>query len=205
MYCVRLAVTLHTNRENVVMYGKYFEIKKLIEAVEGTFGKSVKVGSDFEKLASAVWSKCEEHLSPNALKHLWNFFSNMDKPKRDTLDTLSMFVGFQNWEGFKSALHGESDGETNYAAGRFVCDKDIIKNDKVTIIWHPMNKCVVKYLGENNFRVISSDSPMLSVNDTFECDSFVTGEALLARNLIHDNSNPSDFVIGGKYGITVSL
>lgn len=189
----------------MVMTGKYLEIKKLIEAVEVNFGKSLKVGSDFEKLASEIWNKCEEHLSPSSLKHLWGFFSNMEKPKRNTLDVLSLFVGFQNWDGFKSALHGESDGETNYATGKLVCDKDIVVNDKVTMVWQPMNKCVLKYVGFHKFVVISSDTPILSVNDTFECDSLVTGEALLVQNLIHDNSNPSELVIGGKYGISVSL
>lgn len=187
------------------MKGKFFEVRQLIETVEATFGKRVKAGNDFERLASEIRDKCEEHLSPSALKRLWNFFSNMEKPKRETLDTLSLFVGFQNWDGFKSALHGESDGETNYAKGTLVCDKDIIAGDKLTIVWHPMNKCVLKYAGSYKFVVISSDSPMLSVGDTFECESFVTGEALLVQNLIHENSNPGALVIGGKYGISVSL
>lgn len=38
----------------------------------------------------------------------------LHKPNRKTLDRLSLFVGFQDWESFQEAIHGEADGKTNY-------------------------------------------------------------------------------------------
>jgi hypothetical protein len=38
----------------------------------------------------------------------------LQKPNRKTLDRLSMLAGFQNWDTFQEALHGEADGATNY-------------------------------------------------------------------------------------------
>ncbi len=38
----------------------------------------------------------------------------LKKPNRKTLDRLSLLVGFQNWESFQEALHGEADAKTNY-------------------------------------------------------------------------------------------
>jgi hypothetical protein len=186
------------------MKGIRFEIRKLTEAVENSFGKKVSAGSDFEKLAVAVWNKCEEHLSPSAISRLWNLIT-IDKPKRETLDKLSLFVGFQNWEAFRSALYGESDGEVNYSSGSLKCDEDIDVNDKVTIVWQPMNRCVARYLGHEKFVVVSSDSPMLNVGDTFECSVFVTGKPLHLKNFVHDNSCPTELVVGGKNGISASL
>ena len=36
------------------------------------------------------------------------------KPDRKALDRLSLFVGFQDWESFQEALHGETSADENY-------------------------------------------------------------------------------------------
>ena len=36
------------------------------------------------------------------------------KPNRKTLDHLSLLAGFQDWESFQNAIHGDADGNTNY-------------------------------------------------------------------------------------------
>ncbi|MBP3252471.1 MAG: hypothetical protein J6M25_07525 [Prevotella sp.] len=36
------------------------------------------------------------------------------KPNRKTLDRLSLLAGFQDWESFQDALHGDADAETNF-------------------------------------------------------------------------------------------
>ena len=36
------------------------------------------------------------------------------KPNHKTLDRLSLLVGFQDWNSFQDALHGDADGKTNY-------------------------------------------------------------------------------------------
>ncbi len=39
------------------------------------------------------------------------------KPNHKTLDRLSLLAGYQDWESFQEALHGEGDGEENYEVG----------------------------------------------------------------------------------------
>ena len=36
------------------------------------------------------------------------------KPDHKTLDRLSLLVGFQDWESFQQALHGETSADKNY-------------------------------------------------------------------------------------------
>ncbi len=38
----------------------------------------------------------------------------LKKPNRKTLDRLSLLAGFQNWDSFQDALHGDADAKTNY-------------------------------------------------------------------------------------------
>lgn len=53
-------------------------------------------------------------LNPKSLKKLWNFVKTLDKPNRKMLDKISLLAGFQNWESFDNALHGDSDAQSNY-------------------------------------------------------------------------------------------
>ena len=39
----------------------------------------------------------------------------LKKPNRKTLDRLSLLAGFQDWDSFQEALHGEADGKANYS------------------------------------------------------------------------------------------
>jgi hypothetical protein len=36
------------------------------------------------------------------------------KPDRKTLDRLSLLAGFQSWDSFQDALHGDTSADENY-------------------------------------------------------------------------------------------
>ncbi|MGN0069067.1 MAG: hypothetical protein ACI350_05000 [Prevotella sp.] len=72
------------------MEKKRWELKKLLEAAE----KELKL----------------KPMKPMVLKKLVGYISGKEKPTRETLDKISLLVGFQDWESFKEALHGTSDG-----------------------------------------------------------------------------------------------
>jgi hypothetical protein len=90
------------------------DLKLLLDAVEKKVGKALSISSDFEKLAKVIYTKCEEHLSPAALKHLWSCMTGAERPTKETLDKLSLFVGFQDWHSFQDALHGDNDAQVNF-------------------------------------------------------------------------------------------
>ena len=48
-----------------------------------------------------------------ALDKLSKYIKGTEKPKRETLDKISLLVGYQNWDKFKEALHGETDRQEN--------------------------------------------------------------------------------------------
>mgnify|MGYP004654578227 FL=1 len=76
------------------MEGKKHELKKLFEAVEHGLGQ----------IPSKVL----------ATEKLTKYLKGTEKPKRETLDRISLLVGFQDWESFKEALHGDDDGQMSY-------------------------------------------------------------------------------------------
>ena len=38
----------------------------------------------------------------------------LHKPDKKALDRLSLLVGFQDWESFQDALHGDASADNNY-------------------------------------------------------------------------------------------
>ena len=76
------------------MEKKIWELRKLFEAVEHGLG----------------------HIPGKTLatEKLKKYLKGTEKPKRETLDCISLLVGFQDWESFKEALHGDDDGQINY-------------------------------------------------------------------------------------------
>ena len=69
---------------------------------------------ELTKLKEAINRMPEKRLlRPLALKKVLAYLQGKEKPTKKTLDRLSLFVGFQDWESFKEAVHG--DGEEGCA------------------------------------------------------------------------------------------
>ena len=86
------------------------DFKLLLQEVEGTIGKKITLSSDFEKLAQ-LFSNRGLSMTESALKSVWKHVSMKEKPSKATLDVLALFAGFQSWDDFKQALHGENNGD----------------------------------------------------------------------------------------------
>ncbi|MGM9697729.1 MAG: hypothetical protein ACI3Y0_03700 [Prevotella sp.] len=67
---------------------------------------------ELRKLKEAVVNEKRRHLlKPKALEKVLAYLQGREKPTQEWLDRISLFVGFQNWESFKDAVHGEDDGK----------------------------------------------------------------------------------------------
>jgi hypothetical protein len=86
------------------MERKHWELRKLREAIEREMSR--------------------KPAKPLALKKVLAYIHGIEKPKKETLDKLSLFVGFQDWDSFQKALHGEADASENYDDGESKAEKD---------------------------------------------------------------------------------
>ena len=74
-----------------------------------------KLQRELVKLAEAIENNVvRKPAKALALDRLGAFLSGREKPGRETLDRLALLAGFQDWEPFRKALHGDADGATNY-------------------------------------------------------------------------------------------
>lgn len=75
---------------------------------------------ELHKLKEAIEHQVSRPFKALALTKVLAYIKGEEKPKRETLDKMALFVGFQDWESFKEAVHGDVGADANYdeAPGR---------------------------------------------------------------------------------------
>ena len=65
---------------------------------------------DLHRLLEAVEKELRwKPWKPQALKKVKDYLHGIEKPRKETLDKISLFVGFQDWESFQKAFHGDAE------------------------------------------------------------------------------------------------
>jgi len=185
---------------------KYYpEILELRLAIEESVQRKMKAPSDFEFLAGVVWERIRENISPTTLKRLWGYVDGGDKTRNSTLNILSKFVGYNDWDGFLAILQEKNEVQSNLIVTDKIESKSLNIGNKLEITWQPNRHCIVEYLGDNHFQVVSSEHSKLKAFDTFDCYFFLNGHPLYIDNLEQGNDSSVSFVAGTKGGIKVKL
>ncbi len=76
--------------------------------------------SMFAELSTLILEKCKVDLSPTTLKRFFGTVKHSGEPSTTTLDTLSQFVGHENWRSFKL-----SSKKTTWPAGLHLPSKGL--------------------------------------------------------------------------------
>ncbi|MCR4852732.1 MAG: hypothetical protein K5893_03985 [Prevotella sp.] len=75
-------------------------IALLKEKVETVVGRHIKTPKDFELLSQRLLDETTVQISATTLKRLWGYVNEDVSPRTSTLDTLSRFVGYDDWAAF---------------------------------------------------------------------------------------------------------
>ncbi len=79
--------------------------KYFIEELWKRKGGAKASGLDFDRVSE--WLKKHDiNLESRSLKKLWKYVSTTERPKRKTLDRLSLFAGFQDWDELQRVFRG---------------------------------------------------------------------------------------------------
>lgn len=75
-------------------------IYRLRKALERALGKRIKSARDFKILSDSIYNQTQQNISPSTLKRLWGYYSDGTQPRIFTLDVLSQFLGYSDWDDF---------------------------------------------------------------------------------------------------------
>lgn len=179
------------------------EVFELRKELERSLGKKLKTPADFEFCVGAIWERLHQNISPTTLKRMWGYIEGADTTRLSTLNLLSHYLGYSDWDGFRQHLEENSESQSNEMINPTLLSSSLHNGERVEIQWQPNRRCVLEYLGENSFVVIESEHSKLQKGNTFECLSFYLHHPLYIDNLVQGDNAPVSFVVGKRDGLTV--
>ncbi|MGE0078587.1 MAG: hypothetical protein AB7S48_12060 [Bacteroidales bacterium] len=75
-------------------------IGNLKSEVELKFGRKISYQKDCNILSNSIIETTKEYISPATLRRVFGFLSTNSNPSRVTLDILSHYIGYKEWEDF---------------------------------------------------------------------------------------------------------
>lgn len=159
--------------------------------------------SDFVVMANYVLHRTHETVGVNTLKRLFHYGSEYSEPRLQTLNVLSRAIGYRSYDDFR--LHYESDvPSSDIVLGPHISSASLPIGTHICLRWAPGRECVAEYLGNNTYRVLSSQRTKLTPGDTFQSPFFALGHAALLSNLVHGDTSFPLYEIGKQGGLTLT-
>lgn len=174
--------------------------------VETALKKKLCTPKDFEFLRERIYARLHVLVSRTTLMRLWGYIEKDVTPRKGTLDILSRFLGYKDWDSFQeNASLPKEQQSSPVMSRRLSVNADLHIGEKLRLTWQPDRVCDVDYLGDLSFRVIASENTRIQPGDTFQCSLIVEGEPLYLDNLRKGDASssavPIAYVCGKKTGV----
>lgn len=174
--------------------------------IETALKKKLQTPKDFEFLRERIYARLHILVSRTTLMRLWGYVDEEVTPRKGTLDILSRFLGYQDWESYQENASLPKEQQSSPVMSRKLnVNSDLYIGERLRLTWQPDRVCDVEYLGELSFRVIASENTRILPSDTFQCSLIVEGEPLYLDNLRKgDGSSSAEtiaYVCGKKTGV----
>ncbi len=176
--------------------------KQLRLDIETALGHKCDSPKDFDLLRERIYARLHVLVSSTTLKRLWGYVDETVAPRTSTLDILSQFLGYRNWEEYKqNALLPKEQQSSPVLSRRLSVKELLVTGDRLRLTWQPERMCDIEYEGDLRFKVIASENTRLRTGDTFECSLIIEGEPLYLDNLRQGEIPPVAYVCGKKSGV----
>lgn len=183
-------------------------ISVLIKAVISRYNETKSADDKPLDTTEGIFTLKDKYLNAkicdDTLRRLLGIKPGYKSVRKFTLDVLSQYVGYADWEDF-NVRNADSEGVQSYinTKNADIVSARLSEGDRVELSWLPDRKCLLEYMGENKYKVLESiNSGTLALSDTL-CFSAVTlGEPLKADNLQKSGVVYKEVILGKKDGIS---
>ncbi len=178
-------------------------IKSLLTAVEQYHSRPIRTTVNFEALSITVEQQTSERISASTLKRLWGYVADKHEPRRYTLDVLSKYIGHRDFDSFCEWLASQNLSDSDFFSAKKILSTSLQQGVRIEIGWNPDRYIILECLGENRFRVESSENSQLDVGDEFSVAIFMLGYPLYIPMVVRGGVVLSSFVGGKRGGLTI--
>lgn len=179
------------------------ELAYLLTEVERKYGRRIATTTDFESLSVVIEHHIGEHISSSTLKRLWGYVSLNPTPRVATLDVLSRFIGHRDFRAFCKYLKGAQIYASNFFTSKYQTVAELKPDTVVHIGWAPNRLVKMKYIGNHQFEVISSENSQLREGDLFELSEIIVGYPLFISRILRNGAYTPSYVAGQIDGINL--
>lgn len=176
--------------------------KQLCRDIETALHRKMQTPKDFEFLRERIYGRLHIFISRTTLMRLWGYVDEDVTPGTNTLNVLSQFLGYRDWEEYhRNALLPKEQQSSPVMNRRLSVTSSLVRGDRLRLTWQPDRVCDVEYLGDLTFRVVASTNTRLRTGDTFQCSMMIEGEPLFVDNLKQGEKPSIAYVCGKKSGV----
>lgn len=179
---------------------KYDALK---QAVEKVCARKMCTPRDFDFLAMYVADVTGTHVSSTTLKRFWGYLDR-DKehtPRLFTLDLLSTFVGYKDWETYCQQSSENVVMSSDFIKSPSLYAESLTVGNNVKLLWKPDRCVTIRYAGEDKFEVVESLNSKLQAGDRFCCSCFIEGATLCLSRLVRNGEILGGYMCGNDDGI----
>lgn len=178
------------------------EIAVLREEAELKFGCPIEAPRHFTALSFDIEDSQKEYLSETTLQRVWLYKPGYDTVAVHTLNVLSRYCGYANWDIFQQYLKDSSHIESEMFDGEKIDVSTLKEGTRIRIGWRPDRICIIQYLGNSTFKAIETHNAKLQPGDIFTCSQLQIGRELRLDNLKRDNTEMT-YVAGTRNGLSL--
>ena len=176
--------------------------KQLCKEIETALNRRMQTPKDFEFLRERIYARLHVLVSRTTLMRLWGYIGEDVQPRLNTLNILSQFLGYHDWEEYQQkSLLAKEQQSSPVMNRRLNVPSSLVRGDCLRLTWQPDRVCDIEYLGDLTFRVIASENTRMHIGDTFQCSLIIEGEPLYIDNLKQGDRPLVAYVCGKKSGV----
>lgn len=172
-------------------------------SVAKTAGRELVTPRDFDYLSMRIFDTTKSMISPTTLKRFWGYLKNENEvvPRTATLNILSRFVGYSDWNSYRQSAYGINDVDSDFINNPTLYTTSLQYGDMIKLLWKPDRQVTIRYEGHDLFTVIESVNSKLRAGDNFHCGYFIQNEPLHLTCLVRTGCKPTNYVCGKLGGI----
>lgn len=178
------------------------ELQWLRMEVERKMDKHLASPTDFNRLTLQIQLEQNEYLSVSTIKRLWGYVGKQHAPRISTLDILARFTGNDSWVEFCNKLIRDRKIESSLFSTDQILSSQLCPGDRIELAWNPDRKCVIEYLGDNSYKVVSTVNAKIKSGDTFSTMFFNLNQPLIVTSLHHNGVDTGSYIAGKTNGLT---
>ena len=85
-------------------------VSHLKEDIQKKFGQEILYGKDCQALSDLIQQDINRQVSVSTLKRFFGIIQSPFNPSKYTLDTLAIYLKFENWQDFINSFEAKSKG-----------------------------------------------------------------------------------------------